>query len=88
MLCVIRFTRAACLRKHLVHVFFYSDGVLNVHNYKWQQLKQQYNISLHICSTSMKLRNFNEKNISKIFNLSGIGALVQATFNNKVITFG
>lgn len=95
---------AIAMSEHEVKgVFFYQQGVLNASNQivipadetqtikRWQQLKANYNIPLHLCSTAAEkhgLINDDEETalIDNAFTLSGLGELVVLTEqSDKVI---
>lgn len=86
---------------HISTVFFYKDGVYNANRLTtpasdevdlvraWQDLKQQHNVSLHICITAALRRGVIDaeqattlrENLQHGFQLSSLGTLAQAVLN-------
>lgn len=89
---------------HISTVFFYKDGVYNANRLTtpasdevnlvraWQDLKQQYHVSLNICITAALRRGVIDAeqastlklysdNLQPGFQLSSLGALAQAVLN-------
>jgi tRNA 2-thiouridine synthesizing protein D len=78
----------------VIGVFFYQDGVINANTQiaissdewqalaHWRQLKQEYNVSLHLCITAAERRGLIEQSSSNIdgsFTVSGLVELVDLT---------
>ena len=85
----------------VVGVFFYQTGVLNAAKYfsmpsdefqisdEWQQLAEQHNVPLHLCSTAAEKHGLMSEHIhdkdnelsliNQYFTISGLGELVELT---------
>ncbi len=97
-----QFAKAAIAAKHDIKlVFFYQDAVYHGNQYNapprdepnlttaWQQLAQQHNIALHLCSASAVRRGIPKELLAPPFMLSGLGQFVLSCLEtDKVMEFG
>ncbi|TPH12777.1 sulfurtransferase complex subunit TusD [Litorilituus lipolyticus] len=101
---------ALALQIEIVGIFFYQDGVLHANTFvevptdeyqaqaKWLALKNEFNLSLHLCVTAASKRGLQvdetnsvepqSSNVADAFEISGLGELVELTnYADRVIQF-